>query len=303
MKSSEKDSLTKILLEDIKTSANLGGRRIISWMIDTFGYRSAGRLADLLARIDEQLPESSLQETAERTVNTLADGFIVDSQGKIPAEGPLLVVANHPGLIDILGVLAVLKREDIKVVAQQKGFMHVLRNINRHMLTIEPDSTFKLSAIREIIRALNEGMAVVIFPKGQLEPDPALMDGAIESLQGWSDSIGVFLNKVPETALLPVLVSGVVTERAFNSRFAQIGWNQKRRHQFAMARQFLAQRVSRDPAWKIPLQIDIGRPKLPAELSPDLDPRKLNLAMIEEMSNLLTKLNSNLATSSKEFLY
>lgn len=303
MKSSEKDSLTKILLEDIKTSANLGGRRIISWMIDTFGYRSAGRLADLLARIDEQLPESSLQETAERAVNTLADGLIVDSQGKIPAEGPLLVVANHPGLIDILGVLAVIKREDIKVVAQQKGFMHVLRNINRHMLTIEPDSTFKLSAIREIIRALNEGMAVVIFPKGQLEPDPALMDGAIESLQGWSDSIGVFLNKVPETALLPVLVSGVVTERAFNSRFAQIGWNQKRRHQLAMVRQFLAQRVSRDPAWKIPLQIDIGKPKLPAELAPDLDPRKLNLAIIEEMSSLLTKLNSNLATSSKEFLY
>ncbi|MDD4577916.1 MAG: hypothetical protein PHS75_05115, partial [Anaerolineaceae bacterium] len=175
------------------------------------------------------------------------------------------------------------------IVAQQKGFMRVLRNINRHMLTIEPDSTFKLEAIREIIRALNEGMAVVIFPKGQLEPDPALMDGAVESLEGWSDSIGVFLNKVPETLLLPVLVSGVVTERAWRSRWAKLGWNQKRRHQFAMARQFISQRFSKKSEWKRPLQIDIGQPKLPKDLDPNLDPRQLNQAVRQEMRNLLEK--------------
>ena len=69
------------------------------------------------------------------------------------------------------------------------------------MLTIEPDSTFKLKAIREVIQALNDDMAVIIFPKGLLEPDPALIPGAVESLKGWSDSIGVFLNKVPKTQL------------------------------------------------------------------------------------------------------
>ena len=287
MNRKEKDSLTRILLDDIKTSANLNRRKIINGIIDFFGYRPAGWLAELLARIDEQLNETSLHETAERAIYPLSDGLIINNQDAVPNSGPLLVTANHSGFTDILGVLACLKRDDVKIVAQQKGFMRILRNVNRHMLTIEPDSTFKLTAIREIIRALNEGMAVVIFPKGQLEPDPAIIPGAIESLDGWSDSIGIFLNKVPETRLLPVLVSGVLTEKAWNSRFAKLGWNQKRRQQFAMAAQFIAQRFSKNPQWKRPLRIDIGQPKRPEEFDPGLDPSKLNQAVKQEMLKLL----------------
>ena len=289
MNRKEKDSLTRILLDDIKTSANLSRRQIINGIIDFFGYRPVGWLADLLARIDEQLNETSLHETAERAIYPLSDGLIINNQDAVPNSGPLLVTANHSGFTDILGVLACLKRDDVKIVAQQKGFMRILRNVNRHMLTIEPDSTFKLTAIREIIRALNEGMAVVIFPKGQLEPDPAIIPGAIESLDGWSDSIGIFLNKVPETRLLPVLVSGVLTEKAWNSRFAKLGWNQKRRQQFAMAAQFVAQRFSKNPQWKRPLRIDIGQPKRPEEFDPSLDPSKLNLAVKQEMLKLLER--------------
>lgn len=285
----EKDSLTRILLDDIKTSANLSRRQIINGIIDFFGYRPVGWLADLLARIDEQLNETSLHETAERAIYPLSDGLIINNRDAVPNSGPLLVTANHAGFTDILGVLACLKRDDAKIVAQQKGFMRILRNINRHMLTIEPDSTFKLTAIREIFRALNEGMAVVIFPKGQLEPDPAIIPGAIETLDGWSDSIGIFLNKVPETRLLPVLVSGVLTEKAWNSRFAKLGWNQKRRQQFAMAAQFVAQRFSKNPQWKRPLRIDIGQPKRPEEFDPSLDPSKLNLAVKQEMLKLLER--------------
>ena len=228
------------MLDDIKTSAKLSRRQIINGIIDFLGSRPVGLLADLLARIDEQLNETSLHQTAERAIYPLSDGLIINNRDAVPNSGPLLVTANHAGFTDILGVLACLKRDDVKIVAQQKGFMRILRNINRHMLTIEPDSTFKLTAIREIIRALNEGMAVVIFPKGQLEPDPAIIPGAIESLDGWSDSIGIFLNKVPETRLLPVLVSGVLTEKAWNSHFAKLGWNPKRRQQFAMATQLVA---------------------------------------------------------------
>ena len=289
MNSKEKDSLTRILLDDIKTSANLSRRKIINGIIDFFGYRPVGWLADLLARIDEQLNETSLHETAERAIYPLSNGLIINNRDAVPNSGPLLVTANHSGFTDILGVLACLKSDDVKIVAQQKGFMRILRNINRHMLTIEPDSTFKLTAIREIIRALNEGMAVVIFPKGQLEPDPAIGPGAIESLDGWSDSIGIFLNRVPETRLLPILVSGVLTEKAWKSHFAKLGWNQKRRQQFAMTAQFIAQRFSKNPQWKRPLRIDIGQPKGPEEFDPGLDPSKLNLAVKQEMLKLLER--------------
>ena len=287
MKSSKRESLSRILLEDIKTSANLGTRKFISWLIDRFGYRPAGWLAEILSRIDEQLEETSLSETANRAIYAVSDGLVVNDREAFPSSGPLLVVANHPGMIDILGLIACVNRDDVKIVAQQKEFMRVLGNINRHMLTIEPDSTFKLKAIREVIQALNDDMAVIIFPKGLLEPDPALIPGAVESLKGWSDSIGVFLNKVPKTQLLPVLVSGVLTEKAWNSRFAKLGWNQKRRQQFAMARQLMAQRFPKNEQWKRPMHIDVGQPKRAEELDPNLDPRMLNLAVRQEMLSLL----------------
>jgi len=273
---SANDSLTRIVLEDIKTSANFKKRKIISWIIDTVGYRPAGWLAELLERIDDQLNETTLYETAGRAIQSFSDGLVVHNQGAIPVSGPLLVVANHPGLADILGVVASLKREDVKIVAQQKGFMRVLRNINRHILTIEPDSTFKLNVIREVIHALKDGMAVIIFPSGSLEPDPAIVPGAVESLQGWSDSIGVFLNKVPETQLLPLLVSNVLTEKAWNSRFAKLGRNKKRRQQFASVVQFIAQRFSKEPHWKKPMRIDVGNFK-----SPGADRPELRLAQIK----------------------
>lgn len=283
----EKDSLTRILLDDLKNSANLSRRKIINGIIDLCGYRPAGWMAELLARIDEQLNETSLHETAERAINSLSDGLIINNPDAIPNSGPLLVTANHPGFTDILAILACLKRDDVKIVAQQKGFMAILRNINRHMLTIHADSVFKLEAIREIIQALNKGMVVVIFPKGLLEPDPAIIPGAIESLEGWSDSIGIFLSKAPETRLLPILVSGVLTEKAWKSRYAKLGWNQKRRQQFAMAAQFIAQRFSNNLHWKRPLRIDIGQPKRAEELDPALDANKLNLAVKKEMLKLI----------------
>lgn len=287
MKMSANDSLTRIVLEDIKTSANFKKRKIISWMIDTFGYRPAGWLAELLERIDDQLNETTLYETAGRAIQSFSDGLVVNNQGAIPVYGPLLVVANHPGLADILGVVASLKREDVKIVAQQKGFMRVLRNINRHILTIEPDSTFKLNVIHEVIHALKDGMAVIIFPSGSLEPDPAIVPGAVESLQGWSDSIGVFLNKVPETQLLPLLVSNVLTEKAWNSRFAKLGRNQKRRQQFASVVQFIAQRFSKEAHWKKPMRIDVGNLKVPEQIDPSLDSHKLSVVVKKEMSELL----------------
>jgi len=287
MKRSTNDGLTRIVLEDIKTSANFEKRKIISWIIDRFGYRPAGWLAELLTRIDQQLNETPLYETAGRAIQSFSDGLVVNNQEVIPVSGPSLVVANHPGLADILGVAASLKRDDVKIVAQQKGFMRVLRNINRHMLTIEPDSTFKLNVIREIIQALKDGMAVIIFPCGRLEPDPAIVPGAVESLQSWSDSIGIFLNKVPDTQLLPMLVSDVLTERAWNSRLARLGRNQKRRQQFASAVQFIAQRISKEPHWRKPMRIDVGYPKLPEQIDQSLDTHELSVAVKKEMVDLL----------------
>lgn len=291
MNSKQKGSLTQILVNDILRSANIGRRKIVNTMINLFGKPVAGWLADLLAHIDRQLTQASIMETANQALYAFADGIQLNNQTKIPASGPLLVVSNHPGMGDIMGVLASLDREDVKIVAQRKEFMRVLGNINRYMLSIEDDSTLKFETIRKIIQALRDGMAVIIFPAGSLEPDPAIMSGADEALDTWSKSIGIFLNKVPETRLLPVLVSGVVTQKAWRSRFARIAKMHKRRHQLAMAAEFIMQRISKKEGWKQPMRIDIGLARSADELDPGLDPQGLNLAVRNEMLLLLEELS------------
>lgn len=88
MDTSKRDSLAHIVLEDVKTSANLGRRKMINWMIDRLGYRPAGWLADLLTRIDEQLEQTSLHETATKALNSFSDGIELHVDDTVPVSGP-----------------------------------------------------------------------------------------------------------------------------------------------------------------------------------------------------------------------
>ena len=211
-------------------------------------------------------------------------------RSEIPKTGPLLAVANHPGLADSIGAIVTVGREDVRVVVERKEFFRVLPNINRHLLTIEADTSLRLEAVRHIIQALKEGQAVIIFPSGRLEPEPSLMPGAVDALEQWSASVGIFLSKVPETRLVPILISQTLTPKAWHSWLARLPKTQKRRHQAAMGWQFVKQRVSKDPAWKLPLRIDTGWIKTASELEPSLDPKKLAQAVQDVMRSLINSI-------------
>jgi hypothetical protein len=71
----------------------------------------------------------------------------------------------------------------------------------------------RANVVRSSIRHLREGGAVLIFPSGQIDPDPAVLPGAWESLQNWSKSIAVMLRRAPDTRLLTAITSGVLHER------------------------------------------------------------------------------------------
>jgi len=70
------------------------------------------------------------------------------------------------------------------------------------------------AAIRQVVTYLRGGGSVLAFPRGELEPDPALFPGAVESVRRWSDSIGLFLRLAPEARVVPAVVSGVLSTSA-----------------------------------------------------------------------------------------
>jgi hypothetical protein len=57
-----------------------------------------------------------------------------------------------------------------------------------------------------------------------------------------------------------------------------------------MGWQFLKQRASKDPAWKLPLRIDTGRIKTAIELDPSLNPKTLAQSVQNEMKHLLSSI-------------
>ena len=93
---------------------------------------------------------------------------------RIPREGPLLVVANHPfgGLEGIiLGSLLNSVRQDVKVLGNY--LLHIIPEIRPHLISLNPfggthASRSNIGALREAIRLLQSGGALITFPAGEV---------------------------------------------------------------------------------------------------------------------------------------
>ena len=88
---------------------------------------------------------------------------------------------------------------------------HRLPNTSKHLIYMDPHADTNVSTVRTSIRHLESGGAILIFPRGRVEPDPAVMPGAQESVRAWSPSVELFLRRVPQTQILVTIVSGVLS--------------------------------------------------------------------------------------------
>jgi len=99
--------------------------------------------------------------------------------------------------------------------------------------------------------------------------------------------VGVFLSKVPEARLLPLLISQTVAPRVWNSLLVAWAKTPKKRRQIALIMQFAMQRLRPDKDWKIPIRVQVGESYDPRALSNTLDPREINHSVRQVMSELL----------------
>lgn len=91
---------------------------------------------------------------------------------KIPTEGPLIVVANHPtGGLDgvVLGAILCEVRPDVKLLAN--NLLSFFVGIRKHLIAVNPfggkeAASQNISAIRETISHLKNGGCIATFPSG-----------------------------------------------------------------------------------------------------------------------------------------
>jgi hypothetical protein len=124
----------------------------------------------------------------------------------------LLITSNHPGTIDSLVISASVPRPDLKLVATGIPFLQGLRNAAEHLIyTPRKGVHERMMVVREAVNHLKEGGAVLIFPSGRIDPDPALSPEEAADLGRWSHSVELMLKQVPQTQVLLTVVSNVVS--------------------------------------------------------------------------------------------
>lgn len=172
------------------------------------------KMRELYRRV-QQSPEGFALERllAEMRVELRVDAA---DAGRIPATGPVVVVANHPfGMLDgaVLAVLLTRVRPDVKVMTN-----YLLRDVPelaRHCIFVDPFQTdgavnahsvdVHRRAVREALAWLQDGGMLAIFPAGEVSqwqfPQAQIADPA------WNDT-AVRLIRRTGAAALPVYFCG-----------------------------------------------------------------------------------------------
>ncbi|MEM9427827.1 MAG: lysophospholipid acyltransferase family protein [Pseudomonadota bacterium] len=138
---------------------------------------------------------------------------------RIPTEGPVIIVANHPhGLIDgmVLAELVGRVREDYKILT--RSLLTGVEEISRFMIPVafphEEDAVRKNLEMRKRSMAhLADGGVVVLFPSGVVASSETLFGPAVEA--EWNPFTAKMIQRSGAT-VVPIRFSGQ------NSRWYQI---------------------------------------------------------------------------------
>jgi hypothetical protein len=262
--------------------ANSLWQRILQWSI----WKQTSRFSQMVEKLDRTIGKYGLQEGARRSMQGFFSSLTTHIQQELPRDGPLLIVSNHPGAADILALAAALPRKDIKFVAQDRPMLRAAGNVSEHVIYLNTPSQMRANSIIEMIEYLKQGGALLLFPRGIWEPDPAVCPGARAHLARWSNSIGHFLSRVPDTRLAPVFVSGVISRQAARSALVQLGKSWRKRSEIMSILSLFGQ-FSAFKNWLVSPTVHVGESWLASQQEPGLQPDYLTNAAIASVNSLM----------------
>lgn len=176
-----------------------------------------GRAATAAARVglslDQAVAEGGLPGGARWILPRFVRSHASRGTETIPPHGPLVIAANHPASVDSIVISAHVNRMDYKAIVGDIPFFQHLPHINANAI-FAPDRDNpmgRMQVIRESIRHLKNGGALLIFPRGGIEADPEWMPHPEAEFHYWSRSLEIFLEHVPALQILVTIVSGVIS--------------------------------------------------------------------------------------------
>lgn len=268
------DFLTEINVQDMSTSFGLEdlpfGKGVLHW----FGRMPARRFSRQMLKYDNDIAAFGLQTASQTALNKYISTYQIIGQANIPKSGPLLILSNHPGMTDTLVLFASIPRNDLQIVAAERPFLQALPNVTSKLIFVKDDTSKRMTAVRKAVRHLKQGGALLTFPAGKIEPDPAVMPGAINAISNWSESIAIFVRMVRRLKIITAIVSGVLWPKATYHPLTKLHRKQEDQQRMGAALQALVQ--SSLPFFRpVNVHVVFGKPLTAADFDNPMDAKAI----------------------------
>ncbi|MGE5249957.1 MAG: 1-acyl-sn-glycerol-3-phosphate acyltransferase [Bacteroidota bacterium] len=277
------DTFTAINLEDLFASFGWTVRSHYARLLRGLFLQPARTFARHMVAFDDAIGGRGLAEASRLLQRNYVKDVRVYGLDRLPA-GPILALSNHPGMTDTVSLFLALNRPDLKIIALKRPFLEALTNMSRQLFFVLEEPAARMSLVRRVSAHLRGGGAILTFPAGRIEPDPNVYPGAVESLADWTDSVGVFVRMAPGTVVVPLVVRGVVWEKAARSPLLALKRGREEKERLASALQLLAMILF--GIRPVTVTVQIGRPVDPSALG-TRDVRAIHDAVLAEMRYLI----------------
>lgn len=256
----EVHALTETLIYELVKAFALPGSQLGEKLVRlTFG-KAARATARVGIGLDCAVAEGGLPAGARWLLPRFVKSHSACGVENIPASGPLVIASNHPASIDSIVISAHVNRPDYKVIIGDIPFFEHLPHVSQHSI-FAPDTNYtagRMQVMRESIRHLRSGGALLIFPRGNIEPDPAFMPHPDAEFDHWSRSLEIFMQRVPQLQILITIASGVISKSIMHHPITWFRRARPDRQRLAFLYQLARQMLSGREIFGLTPQITFG---------------------------------------------
>src|SRR5580765_6877193 len=100
------EALTRVCVDDLLGAFGLGGLRRGRRFLELLSRVPAQRVARQIANYDQIVGESGLRAGGAWALEQMVRRVEIEGQERVPTEGSLLLLSNHPGLADAVALFS-----------------------------------------------------------------------------------------------------------------------------------------------------------------------------------------------------
>jgi len=244
--SADLQTLTRLINNEVILAMGISTEGRLARFLQPLLSRATRRFCEIFATADSIISQQGLGAGARWVLQNLVAGFQTRGASNVPPAGPLIIASNHPGTVDSVTLAASAGREDMKIIASAVPFLKSLPHVGEHLIFLpRQDIQARMLVVRQAIRHLRDGGALLLFARGNIDPDPAFMQNADVELTAWSRSLEIFLRSVPQTQVVTSIVSHILDPAYMHHPLTWLRRRRRDRQRLAMMVQVIQQMLGR----------------------------------------------------------